>query len=188
MKWNAIENYIRFVHNNRRVYFVFNKQLLVGGLVGLLSGVAVAEVVALLTTDEIVISVSSGIVDYVFSILGFLAVYYHDNKSQYTGSIRKTEKAWRITRSALSLWPTVVAADIAYLITRPYVHSIFLSLDIETGLAAAMAHFIGVGVFNGVAVLSRSIMDYLRASDRDIQAGEKSREHKKGNCSNGLQD
>lgn len=169
MKWNAIERYLRFVIANKGVYFAFNKQLVLGGLAGLLSGIVVAEAVALLTRDELIISVSSGTVDYVFSILGFLAVYYLDNKSQYSSNLRESERFWRVTRQALSLWPTVVAADIAYLITRPYVHSIFLSLDMEAGISAAIAHFVGVGIFNGVAVLSRSIIDFIRASN-DIQA------------------
>lgn len=169
MPWEAIKKYMRFIHANRRIYFVFNRQLLVGGLAGLLSGIAVAEAVALFTKDEIAISVSSGTVDYAFSILGFLAVYYHDNKSQYLCIARKSERAWRVTKSALSLWPTVLAGDIAYVIARPYVHSIFLLLGIEAGVAAGMAHFVGVGIFNGVALLSRSIIEYVRATGNDGQ-------------------
>ena len=176
MLLNAIEKYVRFVHANRRVYFVFNKQLLLGGLAGLFSGIAVAEGVALFTRDEITISVSSGVVDYVCSILGFFAVYYFDNKSQYRSTVRTTERIWRTTKQALSLWPTVVAADVAYIIMRPYVHSIFLSLDMEAGVSAAIAHFVGVGIFNGVAVLSRSIIDFIRASDGDIRAGKETYE------------
>jgi hypothetical protein len=35
---------------------------------------------------------------------------------------------------------------------------------LEAGVAATIAHFAAFGVFNGVAILSRSIIDYLRSS------------------------
>lgn len=173
MLLNSIEKYLRFVHANKRVYFVFNKQLLLGGFAGLFSGIAVAEVVALFTRDEITISLYSGIADYVCSILGFFAVYYFDNKSQYKSIERTTERIWRVTKPALSLWPTVVAADIVYIVMRPYVHSVFLSFNMEPGVSAALAHFIGVGIFNGVAIISRSIIDYIRALGGDMQEDKK---------------
>lgn len=173
MAWETIKRYTRFIHANRRIYLLFNRQLLVGGLAGLLSGIAVAEAVALFTNDEIAISVPSGIADYSASILGFLTVYYYDNKPQYL-HLERNERIKRILKSAVSLWPTVVAADIAYLITRPYVHSVLLLFGLEAGIAAAIAHFIGVGIFNGTALMSKSIIDYARrAKSNNIQTGEK---------------
>jgi hypothetical protein len=158
--WNSIKKYLLFIIANKRIYILFNKQLIVGGLAGLFTGVAVAEVISYFTKDEFTISVPSGIADYSASILGFLVVYYYDNKRQYL-HLPRYSRIRRILGTALSLWPTVVAADIAYLITRPYVHSILLVFGLEAGLAAAVAHFIGVGIFNGTALLSKSIIDYL---------------------------
>ncbi len=173
MAWETIKRYTRFIHANKRIYLLFNKQLLVGGLAGLLSGIAVAEAVALFTDDEIASSVPSGVVDYTASILGFLAVYYYDSKPQYL-HLGRNDRIKRIMRTALSLWPTVVAADVAYLITRPYVHSVLLVFGLEAGVSAAIAHFIGVGIFNGTAVLSKSIIDYVRRTkSSDIKPGEK---------------
>jgi hypothetical protein len=173
MAWETIKRYTKFIHANRRIYLLFNKQLLVGGLAGLLSGIAVAEAIALFTDDEIAISVPSGIVDYTASILGFLTVYYYDNKPKYL-HLERNERIKRILKDVLSLWPTVVAADIAYLITRPYVHSVLLLFGLEAGISAAIAHFIGVGIFNGAALLSKSIIDYARKPNgNNVQADEK---------------
>lgn len=172
MSASVLKKYFNFVHSNRPAYFNFNKQLLVGGFAGLLSGIAVAEAMALFTDDEIFISVPSGIADYVASILGFLTVYYYDNKSQYL-HLEKNERVKRILKNSLSLWPTVIAGDIAYLITRPYVHSVLLQLGLEAGIAAGVAHFIGVGIFNGIALLSKSIIDYAhKAKSNNIQTGK----------------
>lgn len=172
MSASALKKYFKFVHSNRPAYFNFNKQLLVGGLAGLLSGIAVAEAMALFTDDEISISVPSGVADYAASILGFLTVYYYDNKSQYL-HLGKNERIKRILKNAVSLWPTVIAGDIAYLITRPYFQSVLLLFDLEAGIAAAVAHFIGVGIFNGTALLSKSVIDYAhKAKSINVQTGK----------------
>ena len=171
--WNAIKKYFVFIVANKRIYLVFNKQLIVGGLAGLLTGVAVAEAISFFTEDEILISVPSGIADYSASILGFLVVYYYDNKRHYL-HLARNSRIRRILATAVSLWPTVVAADIAYLITRPYIHSVLLLLGLEAGLAAAVAHFIGVGIFNGTALLSKTVIDYVSKVRRnDVRSGTK---------------
>ena len=159
--WSTLKRYVVFIIANRRIYFVFNKQLLVGGLAGLVSGVAVAEVVSRFTQDEFAISVPSGVADYVASIVGFLIVYYYDNKKQYL-YLARNKRIKRTLSDAVSLWPTVVAADVAYLIARPYIHAVLLILGLEAGIAGAVAHFVGVGIFNGTALLSRTIIDYVR--------------------------
>jgi putative flippase GtrA len=161
MTSETIKKYFRFVQANRPAYFNFNKQLVLGEIAGFLAGVGVAEAVAF-TKDELAISVSSGAADYIGSTLGFLAVYYHDNKSQYRDLDRKA-RFKKIMKSALSLWPSVAAADIAVIFARPYAHYLLLLSGLEAGIAATIAHFIAVGVFNGIAVLSRSIIDYAQS-------------------------
>jgi hypothetical protein len=164
MRAGALKKYFKFVQSNRPTYFNFNKQLVIGELAGFGAGVGVAEAAAALKSDELVISVSSGVADYAGSILGFLAVFYRDSKAQYSELGRK-ERFRRIMKDALSLWPSVAAADVAYIFARPYIHYILLVSGLEAGVAATIAHFAAFGIFNGVAILSRSIIDYLR-SDR----------------------
>lgn len=163
MTAGALKKYLKFVHSNRPVYFNFNKQLVIGELAGFAAGVGTAEVVAAATLDELAISVSSGIADYAGSILGFLAIFYRDSKAQHSELAGK-ERFKRIMKDAFSLWPSVAAADIAYIFTRPYIHYILLVSGLEAGVAATIAHFAAFGVFNGVAILSRSIIDYLRSN------------------------
>lgn len=160
---DTLKKYLRFVQNNSPVYFKFNKQLVIGELAGFAAGVGVAEAMATVTRDEFAISVSSGIADYIGSILGFLAIFYHDSKAQYSELAGK-DRFKRIMKDAFSLWPSVAAADVAYIFARPYVHYILLVSGIEAGIAATIAHFASFGVFNGVAILSRSVIDYLKSS------------------------
>jgi hypothetical protein len=162
--FNTFKKYLRFVRNNRPVYFGFNKQLVLGELAGFAAGVGMAEVAAAITKDELTISLLSGAADYAGSILGFLAVFYRDSKAQYSELARK-ERFRRIMKDAFSLWPSVATADVAYIFARPYIHYILLVSGLEAGVAATIAHFAAFGIFNGVAILSRSIIDYLR-SDR----------------------
>jgi hypothetical protein len=162
MTAETIKKYFKFVQANRPAYFNFNKQLVLGELAGFFAGVGVAEAAAAFTRDEIAVSVFSGAADYAGSILGFLAIFYHDNKSQHRGIGRK-ERFKRIMKGALSLWPSVAAADIAYILARPYVHYILLLSGLEAGIAATIAHFAAFGIFNGIAILSRSIIDYAQS-------------------------
>jgi hypothetical protein len=60
------------------------------------------------------------------------------------------------------LWPSVVAADVAFIIVRPSLHYLSLSFGLEAGVAATLAHFLAFGVFNLVAIFSRSLVDYAR--------------------------
>ena len=163
MPAGALKKYFRFVQSNRPVYFNFNKQLVVGELAGFGAGVGVAEAAAAIAGDELAISVSSGAADYAGSILGFLAVFYRDSRAQYSGLGRK-DRFKRTMKDALSLWPSVAAADIAYIFARPYIHYVLLVAGLEAGVAATIAHFAAFGVFNGVAILSRSIIDYLKSN------------------------
>ena len=157
----TLKKYFKFVHSNRSVYLSFNKQLLIGELAGFAAGVVVAEAAAATTEDELIISVSSGAADYIGSIIGFLAVYYRDNKPKYIDLSRKA-RFKQIMRNAFSLWPSVVAADIAIILARPYVHYLLLMSGFEAGISATISHFVAVAIFNLVAILSRSVVDYAK--------------------------
>ena len=165
MTVGALKKYFKFVQSNRPVYFNFNKQLVLGELAGFGAGLGVAEAVAATTRDELTISVLSGVADYAGSILGFLAIFYRDSKTQYR-ELEGKKRFSRIMKDAFSLWPAVAAADVAYIFSRPYIHYILLVSGLEAGIAASIAHFAAFGVFNGVAILSRSIIDYLKSSKK----------------------
>jgi hypothetical protein len=137
--------------------------LLIGELGGFGSGIVAAEATESLNMDELTIAAFSTGADYVGSILGFLTVFYNDNRSKYPDDCR-TARIKKIMKEALKLWPSVLAADIAFVLVRPYLHYVSLTLGIEAGIAASIAHFLAFGVFNGVAILSRSLIDYARST------------------------
>jgi hypothetical protein len=160
MKCKSIKKYIEFVQARKSEYINFNKQLIVSELAGFLSGITVAEIVSSFSTQsEIAISILSGLADYLGSILGFVAVYYNDNKLKYSDFTTK-ERFKRIIKSAFCLWPSIAVADIAIIFARPYAHYLLLLSGFEAGIAATIAHLIAAGLFNGIAILSKSIVDY----------------------------
>jgi len=110
---------------------------------------------------------TSGVADYAASILGFFAIFYYDKKPHYR-ELSRNERFKRIAKEALSLWPAIAAVDIAYIFMRPYLHYILLVSGFEAGIAATVAHFVAFGVFNGVAILSRSIIDYIKSSKQQL--------------------
>jgi hypothetical protein len=159
----SIKKYIKFINSKRLAYFHFNKQLVIGELAGFGAGVGVAEFAAAVTRDELAISISSGIADYAGSILGFFAIFYLDNKSAYP-EMQGMMRLKQIIKDAAGLWPSIAAADVAYIFIRPYLHYMLLLSGLEAGIAATIAHFVAFGIFNGVAILSRSIIDYMKNS------------------------
>jgi hypothetical protein len=163
MSSGSIRQYFKFLLAHRSTYVRFNRQLLIGELAGFGAGVAVAEVAASLTGDEFSISAYSSGADYMGSILGFLAVFYRDSRSSYRNDSRSM-RIKKILKDALKLWPSVLAADIAFILVRPYFHYVSLTLGVEAGVGATIAHFLAFGVFNGVAILSRSLIDYARST------------------------
>jgi len=162
MAVESIKKYIRFIKGNRLTYFHFNKQLFMGEIAGFAAGVGVAEAAAALGADEVGISLSSGIADYAGSILGFFAIFYYDKKPSYP-QLNSNQRFKRIAKDAFSLWAAIAAADLAYVFMRPYLHYLLLISGFEAGIAATVAHFVAFGIFNGVAILSRSIIDYMRS-------------------------
>lgn len=161
MATRLVRRYLRFLASRRSVYLKFNKQLIIGELAGLGAGIAAAQAASSAGLDQLAITAYSSIADYGCSVAGFLFVYYNDYKSNY-----RDETGYRkfkaVMLSALSLWPSVIAADLAFVIGRPYVHYVSMSFGLEPGLAAALAHVLAFGLFNLVAVFSRSLIDYSK--------------------------
>ena len=157
----SLGNYLRFLRDNRSTYLQFNKQLLIGELAGFGAGLLAAEGAASAGLNNYSISAYSSGADYGGSIAGFLAMYYNDHKASFPDD-NGTRRLKKILKSALKLWPSVLAADIAFILVRPSFHYVSLSTGLEAGVAATIAHFLAFGVFNLVAIFSRSVVDYAR--------------------------
>jgi hypothetical protein len=157
----VLKKYFNFIQRNKLAYLKFNKQLVIGELAGFAFGVGIAEVAAAFTHDDFAISLSSGLADYTGSILGFLAIFYYNNSLKYRG-LRGKDRSKRILKDAFSLWPSVATADVAYVFARPYIHYVLLVSGLDAVVAATIAHFAAFGVFNGIALLSKSIIDYSK--------------------------
>lgn len=124
-------------------------------------GLLVAEIVNLFNSDKFLISVLSSATDYIGSVIGFLAIYYRDNKSFYEG-LPTNERLKKTLKSAFGLWPSIALADVAYIVVRPYFHYLLLTSGIEAGIAATIAHFLAFGAFNAIAIFSRGILDFVK--------------------------
>lgn len=161
---NLIYRYLKFLSKNKKNYFHFNKQLLIGELAGFFFGIIVAVNVSSITSDDFLISVSSSSADYIGSIFGFLAIFYNDNKLLYK-DLNTNKRLKTILKSALGLWPSIALADVAFIISRPYFHYFLLTNGLEAGIAATIAHFLAFGIFNVVAILSRSILDFVKVKN-----------------------
>lgn len=154
-----IRQYISYLVHNAKEYKTFNRQLVVGELAGIAAGLIVAELAILMGLEEAGISISSAAADYLAALSGFLAIFYFDNNKQFI-QLGRSKRVWRVLVMALRLWPSVAAADIVFIIVRPYVQYLFLGANVEAGIASIIAHFIAFTAFNLTALFSRSIIDF----------------------------
>lgn len=162
MEKNAISRYLQFVACNAKDYKKFNKQLVIGEAAGFVAGLLVAELLAsavLFHSGEWLISIASSVADYAAAIVGFFVVFYYDNKPPFI-TLAPLQRVKKISKMALSLWPSVLAADIVFLLIRPYIQYLLLANNIDVGITSVMAHFLAFGAFNLTALLSRSLFDY----------------------------
>jgi hypothetical protein len=157
-----IRRYVVYLSKNKTNYFVFGKQLAISEIAGLVIGVIIAEISAYFLFDKKVdVSIYSGIADYAASIVCFFVIYYYDNKRYYI-EYKKSERIKKVVKSTLRIWPSVVIADVAYIISRPYIHYLLMVSGLESGVAATIAHFAAFGIFNIIAIFSKSMVDYVR--------------------------
>jgi hypothetical protein len=159
----AIQKYLHFLAANTKEYKKFNKQLLIGELAGFLAGLLVAEVVNVISRDEWLVSVLSSIADYGAAIIGFFVVYYYDQKPFYL-HLDKMARVSKISRMALCLWPSVLVADIVFLLVRPYTQLIMLDMGFEVSVTSTISHFVAFGAFNLAAIISKSLLDYRHSA------------------------
>ena len=156
---NSIHQYLHFVACNAKDYKKFNKQLVIGEVAGFIAGLLVAELAAVVNFDGWLISILSSLADYSASMTGFFVIFYYDNKSSFI-ELNSIVRIKRISCMALGLWPSVLAADIIFLLVRPYIQHLLLGNNFDVGITSALAHFLAFGAFNLTAILSRSIFDY----------------------------
>jgi hypothetical protein len=161
MPYGLLGRYFKFLVSRKSVYLTFNKQLFIAELAGFVAGVLVAEAAASMTRDEVEISLYSSISDYVGSVLAFILIYYRDTVHLYKEDVFRI-RFWKVLKSLKGLWLPVLSADIAFLIARPYIHYVMMQTGFDPGVAGGIAHFLAFGVFNVVAIFSRSMYEYVR--------------------------
>ena len=61
---------------------------------------------------------------------------------------------------AIGLWPSVLAADVVFLLIRPYIQHLLLDNNFDVGITSVLAHFLAFGAFNLTAILSKSVFDF----------------------------
>ena len=156
---NAIHKYLHYVASNAKEYKKFNKQLIIGEAAGIFAGLLVAELAATVNFDSWLISILSTLADYSAAITGFFTIFYYDNKSSFI-ELATLVRIKRISSMALALWPSVLAADIVFLLIRPYIQHLLLDNNFDIGITSVLAHFLAFSAFNLTAIFSKSIFDF----------------------------
>jgi hypothetical protein len=94
-------------------------QIVIGEVAGFFAGLLVAELAATVNFDAWLISTLSSLADYSASMSGFFIIFYYDKP--FCIELIFLVRIKRISGMALALWPSVLAADIVFLLIRPYI-------------------------------------------------------------------
>ena len=160
-----IRQYIIYLADNANKYKTFNKQLVVGELAGIAAGLLVAELAIAIALDEAGVSIASSAADYLAALAGFLTIFYFDSRGQFI-QLSRGKRVQKVCTMALRLWPSVAAADIVFILVRPYVQYLLLGANIEAGITSIIAHFVAFAAFNLTAIFSRSLMDFWQSTKK----------------------
>lgn len=161
--------YFSFLASNAKKYQSFNRELFVGELGGIAAGILMAELAIALSFNGAGVSIISSVSDYIAAFAGFVTIFYIDNRGQFT-NLRRNERIKKVLGMVLRLWPSVAAADIAFLFVRPYIQYILLAAHIEVGISSVLAHFVAFAAFNLIAIFSRSIIEFSQLTLRQSKA------------------
>jgi hypothetical protein len=164
----VVIRYISFLASNAKRYQSFNRELFVGELGGIAAGILMAELAIAFAFNETGVSIISSVSDYVAAFAGFVVIFYIDNRGKFS-DLKRKQRVKKVLVMVLRLWPSVAAADIAFLFIRPYIQYILLAANIEVGVTSVLAHFIAFAVFNIIAIFSRSIIEFSQLTLRQYK-------------------
>ena len=124
-------------------YILFNRNILIGFTAAFLTGAAISQTIAKITSplfnSLISIVVETGIFFVIFGIL-----FYFDNKDKFVDEQGKRMEFAKVKWVLLKLASTLSIAELEYNTVKPAIHFWLLSFDYQPFIASTIASFISI--------------------------------------------
>ena len=135
-----------FYHRYRKV-ILFNKNLIVSGIVSFVAGAFTSQVYALFDSNNMSNVLVTLLIGYCVYIPLFAFLFYTDNKSRYVDPLTGKKNFKNIKEDTKKLFGTFSVSEIIFIVTKLYIHYSLLQSSVQPYQALTLAELTAWGVF-----------------------------------------
>lgn len=121
---------------------LFNKNLLVSGIISFLVGALFTQIYAQYDENHILNSLITLVIGYAVYIPLFAFLFYRDNKSKYIDPLTGKKNSNKIRNDVKKLFTTFSISEAVFIVSKTYIHYFLLVSSIEPYQAYSLAEFV----------------------------------------------
>lgn len=130
-----------------RKVILFNKNLLISGIVSFLAGALATQSYALFDHNNMSNAIITLTIGYCVYIPVFAFLFYMDNKSGYIDPLTGKKNSKNIREDIMKLFGAFAVAEVIYIAIKLYIHYSLLQLYVQPYQALTIAELTAWGVF-----------------------------------------
>lgn len=130
-----------------RKVILFNKNLLISGIISFLAGALATQSYALFDHNNLSNAIITLTIGYCVYIPVFAFLFYRDNKSRYIDPLTGKKNSKNIREDVMKLLGTFTVSEVIYIAIKLYVHYSLLQLHVKPYQALTIAELTAWGVF-----------------------------------------
>jgi len=113
-----------------RKVILFNKNLLISGIVSFLAGALATQSYALFDRNSMSNAIITLTIEYSVYIPVFAFLFYRDNKSRYIDPLTGKKNSKNIREDIMKLFGTLSVSEVIYTAVKLYIHYSLLQLHV----------------------------------------------------------
>lgn len=121
---------------------LFNKNLLVSGIISFLVGALFTQIYAQYDENHILNSLITLIIGYAVYIPLFAFLFYRDNKAKYIDPLTGKKNSNKIKNDVKKLFTAFSISEAVFIVSKTYIHYSLLVSSIEPYQAYSLAEFV----------------------------------------------
>jgi hypothetical protein len=130
-----------------RKVILFNKNLLISGIVSFLAGALSTQIYALFDDNNMYNAIITLTIGYCVYIPVFAFLFYRDNKLRYVDPLTGKKNSKNIREDIMKLLGAFTVSEVIFIATKLYIHYSLLQLYVQPYQALALAELTAWGVF-----------------------------------------
>jgi hypothetical protein len=130
-----------------RKVILFNKNLLISGIVSFLAGALATQSYALFDRNNMSNAIITLTIGYCVYIPVFAFLFYRDNKSRYIDPLTGKKNSKNIREDIMKLFGAFTVSEVIYIAVKLYIHYSLLQLYVQPYQALTIAELTAWGVF-----------------------------------------